>query len=71
MGWKAEIRVYRDSTFYQNGLTFATKEEADAYGADLFSRWTQAEEHRSVEVDGKPNYEFKDGKLTKLPEEGS
>lgn len=41
-----------------NSLVFATREEADAYGRDLYSRWTQATGHEVRESDETINYRW-------------
>ena len=70
MSWKPEMKVYKDPNWYLNGLTFATKAEAEAYGLDLYTRWTQAEAFRAAPSDEEPNYTFVDGKLTAIKKEG-
>ena len=52
MKYKVEVMVAGDGKWYSNGLTFDTKEQAEAYGVDLFCRWTQTTEYRVVEVEG-------------------
>lgn len=57
MGWKPEVKVHNDETWYQNALVFATEEEAAESAKDLFGRWTQCVDHRAAEVgDVEPNY---------------
>jgi hypothetical protein len=41
-----------------NACVFATKEEADAAGHELMSRWFAVRETRSVEVAKPVNYRF-------------
>jgi hypothetical protein len=62
MGWKNVIRARSETEFHGNGLTFATKEEADGYGRDLFSRWTGVEEYKAVETEEEVNYKWGDGR---------
>ncbi len=59
---KTEARSFRvgcktrgDSDWAYNGLRFATKEEAEAYGRDLFSRWTALEKWEVHESEEEPN----------------
>lgn len=47
--WRMEVVVYGERTWATNGLRFATKDDADAYGRALFSRWTGAQFMRSVD----------------------
>jgi hypothetical protein len=50
VSWKAEVTTAGDNGKYtSNGLRFATKGEADAYGLDLAMRWTAVADVRSVE----------------------
>jgi hypothetical protein len=49
MGWKPEVKV--GEKWHRNGLTFATKEEAERSAHNLFMRWTSCDDHRAVEVD--------------------
>jgi hypothetical protein len=55
MSWKPEIKVTNDPKFYQNGQTFATKQEALASAENRFYNWTMAEKYRAVEVDTQDN----------------
>jgi len=45
---KVEVLVYGETEWAGNGLTFATREEAEAYARDLTSRWTMVKEWRVV-----------------------
>ena len=40
MKFAAEVQVGGDPNWYSNSLVFDTREEAEAYGNDLHSRWT-------------------------------
>lgn len=55
---KFKVEVIADSSgeWVGNGLKFATREEAQHYGEDLFSRWTAVREWRIVESE-----EFEEG----------
>lgn len=44
------------SGFAANGLFFATRDEAEAYAADLFRRWTACRETRVVQTSRPYNY---------------
>jgi hypothetical protein len=59
--WKAEVLAHGEKAFVGNGLYFETKEEAEAYAADLFSRWTAVDQWRVVEVAEAANYHWDDG----------
>jgi len=59
--FKVEVHT-RPDDWSSNGLRFATREEADAYGDELLSRWTMPDTYR-VAVSADPvNYVFKDGR---------
>lgn len=47
--WAAEVIADDSGKFCGNGLRFPTKEDAEAYAKDLFSRWTAVREWRVVE----------------------
>jgi hypothetical protein len=63
MSWKPEFKVYGDEKFYQNGVAFATKEEAEGNAKNKFSAWTMAEQWRVVESTEPVNYAWIDNKL--------
>ena len=50
MIYKVEVKVAGDEKWYSNAMRFDNKERAEAYGVDLFSRWTQTIEYRVVEA---------------------
>jgi len=62
MSWKAEVRVGNDDKFYSNDLRFSTKEEAEAYGRDLMSRWMATVAMQAVEDDAPVNYNLAEGR---------
>ena len=37
--YKAEVKVNGDEKWYSNALIFDTREKAEVYAKDLFSRW--------------------------------
>ena len=49
VSWAAEVIADSSGKFCGNALRFATKEEAEVYARDLFSRWTSVKEYRVVE----------------------
>lgn len=57
--------VIADSTnkWCRNALRFATREEAEANVADLFSRWFAVKETRVVETSDEPNYRWVNNRL--------
>lgn len=63
MSWKNEVKTNNDINFATNALRFKTRKEAEAYGADLYSRWTSVTEYRAKRCNDPVNYTFKDGRL--------
>ena len=53
--YKAEMKVH--GGWSANQRRYATREEADAAGKDLYSRWTAAEDYRVVPSSDAPNVE--------------
>jgi hypothetical protein len=68
MAWKNEVQADNSGTWSTNALRFATKEEAEAYGLDLYQRWTLVREYRATETDEPVNYRFVDGRVVPLVE---
>jgi hypothetical protein len=66
VSYKTLIKVFGDDTYYPNGITLATREEAEAYGAYKLASWTLAENYKVVESNLEPNYAFEDGHLIHL-----
>jgi hypothetical protein len=58
MAWKSEVIADSSNTWTTNACVFATKEEADAAGHELMSRWFAVREHRPTEVNDAVNYIF-------------
>ena len=56
MSWKPEVFV--DGQWAGNALRFATKEEAEASGRELLSRWFVPTDSRAAESDDPVNYRF-------------
>jgi len=46
--FKAEVIADSSGEWVANGLRFATRDEAEAYAKDLFSRWILVKEWRVV-----------------------
>jgi len=66
MNYKSEVLAYGETRWTGNQLVFATREEAQAYVEDLFSRWTLVDKYRVVETDAPVNYKWVDGKAIRL-----
>jgi len=65
--WRCGCKTAGDTDWSFNGLVFATAEEAKAYGADLFSRWTELKEYQPIACDLPLTAKW-DGKLIHLDE---
>jgi hypothetical protein len=64
MSWKPVVRVQGEGDkWHPNGLAFATRAEALAYAADLFSRWTLTTAYNAIESDEPVNYSWINFKL--------
>ncbi len=48
--FKAEVQVVNDSKWYGNRLLFNTREKAEEYAKDLFSRWLSTTKWRVIEA---------------------
>lgn len=62
MSFKAEVIADNSGEWVSNALRFPTKEMAEAYARDLFSRWTAVKEWRVVKSKDPVMYYDKDGK---------
>lgn len=49
LGYAAEVIADNSGEFCGNALRFPTKDEAETYAKDLFSRWTAVKEYRIVQ----------------------
>lgn len=65
MSFAVEV-IADDSGWTRNAIRFATPSEAEAYGADLASRWTAVREWRVAEDDRPVNYAWVAGHLRTL-----
>ena len=63
MSYKVEVLVSGETTWASNALRFATTQEAEIYGKDLFRRWLAVKEWRIAESDEAVNYCIKNGSL--------
>jgi len=68
MSYKVEVLVCGETEWATNQLRFATKEEAEAYGRDLFRRWLAVREWRVTESEEPVNYAIRGGELVRLAE---
>lgn len=62
----AEVIADASGKFTGNGLRFATQAEAEAYAADLASRWTLVTEWRVVPSDEPVSYVWTSAGATRL-----
>ena len=60
MSFKPEVMV--EGKWSQNGLAFATKEEAEESARSLMDRWFAVNDYRAVESDQPVNYRREHGK---------
>lgn len=63
MSYKVEVLVAGGADWVNNALRFATREEAETYGIDLFRRWLLVKEWRIAESDEDVNYRINNGSL--------
>jgi hypothetical protein len=56
--WKPEVLVINDSKWYDNGLRFETKEEAEKYAHNLAGRWTSVRRFRASECEDLANHRW-------------
>ena len=54
--FKVRCKTRGDSAGASNALRFATREEGERYGAELYSRWMALETYEVVESDEPVNY---------------
>jgi hypothetical protein len=66
MSWKSEVIADSSGKWYGNGLTFATKDEAQQYVYDLGTRWTSVQETRVIESSEPASHLWLNGKLMRL-----
>ena len=63
MSWKPEVQTVGSEKWSQNGLAFATKEEAERWAFDLMLRWTAVENYRAAESDEPVTHVLVDNRL--------
>lgn len=66
MSWKAEVIADKSGKWCGNGLTFATRQEADDYVTDLMFRWTSVTGWRSIESDAPATHKFNNGRAEEI-----
>jgi hypothetical protein len=54
--FKAEVIADSSGKWVANAVRLATREEAEAYGRNLFDRWTLVRQVRVAESEDPPNY---------------
>jgi hypothetical protein len=64
--YKVGVKTARDRTWSYNALRFATQAEAEAWGADLYARWTAVTEVEAHPSDDPVNYAIEHGRLVRL-----
>jgi hypothetical protein len=69
--FKPEVQTGGGSTWSGNALRFATRQEAETYVADLFSRWTMVSNTRVIESDDAVTHQWIDGKGLKAADSES
>ena len=60
MSFKPSVSTDGGTTFNENNLAFATREEAEASARDLMARWMLVTDCRVIESDQAVNYAIKD-----------
>ena len=69
MSFKPEFQIIDGGPrWYRNGLTFATKKEAEASALEFKARWDKVTATRAVEVKARVNSAWINGKLVELTE---
>ena len=64
MSYKMEVEV--DGNWSSNACVYATREEAEAAGRELLSRWFVPTDSRAVESTETVNYKFEGGRSVRL-----
>ena len=64
MSWKMQVCV--SGEWSTNSCRYATREEAEAAGRELLSRWFAPSDSRAVESEDPVNYEFVEGSARPL-----
>ena len=67
--YRVGCRTRTADAWTYNALRFSTKDEAETYGADLYSRWLALEAYEVHESDEIANYTMGDDGLKRIEEE--
>jgi hypothetical protein len=67
--FKVGVKTPGDKSWAYNGLRFATREEAERYGSDLYARWTAVQAVDVHPSDDPVNYAIRDGRLVRLADQ--
>lgn len=70
MSYASEVIADHTGKWCGNAVRFTTFGEAEAYGKDLFARWTAVREVRVVESGDPPNYVWTNGHARPIAAEG-
>jgi hypothetical protein len=68
MSWRIAVKVSGEPNWSYNAQRFATKEEAQMAGDDLFSRWPAVESYEPQESTDPVNYRLEAGQMTRIEE---
>lgn len=68
MSFRPEVLVINDSKWYDNGVRFATRAEAESYASNLAGRWTAVRRHRAVECDDKITHRWLGDRSVRIEE---
>jgi hypothetical protein len=64
--WKPVVQTDDTGKWYENGLRFATQDEAKASARDLAARWMLVRAHSAMPDEAEPNYRYAAGQLEAL-----
>jgi hypothetical protein len=71
VSWKVEVQADNTRSWSSNQLRFATEEEAQQYGRDLFTRWTAVREWRTARSDDPVSHRMHLGVAINIEEENT
>ena len=58
MSFKVEVQAVGENSWHTNGIVLSNPVQAQAYGQNLWQRWTGCEKFRVIESDETPNYRW-------------
>ena len=67
MSWQSYVHIPPGGEWATNSCVFATKEEAEAAGSELLSRWFVPDAHEARETDKPVNYRFDHENFKSVP----